>query len=188
MTIELSESLVLALVESDEQFSVDFDQAWQWIGYSRKDNALKKLKNNFIAGKDFSSIRRTTPQGGHPTDQYLLTTDCFKCLAMMAGTAKGKEVREYFLDCERTLKTKSQPSRIEDILNMGVAYANKRLGLVEKELPNLIALLSVLEASISADQMALVPGWRLMVSQVNETLKTLEKEFSPDRHSASLKK
>jgi phage anti-repressor protein len=188
MTIELSEALVLALVESDEQFPVDFDDAWQWIGYRRKDFALKKLKNNFVEGEDFSAIRRETLWGGRPSDQYLLTTDCFKCLSMMAGTEKGKEVRRYFLDCERALKAKSQPSRIEDILNMGVAYANKRLGLVEKELPNLIALLSVLEASISAERMALVPGWQLMVSQVNETLKTLEKEFSPDNSPAVVKK
>lgn len=188
MTIELSESLVFALVESDEQFPVDLDDAWQWIGYSEKRKSLNRLKNNFVDGEDFLSIRSKTPQGGRPSDQYLLTTDCFKCLSMMAGTEKGKEVRRYFLDCERTLKAKSQPSRIEDILNMGVAYATKRLGLVEKELPNLIALLSVLEASISAERMALVPGWQLMVSQVNETLKTLEKEFSVDTSSSALKK
>lgn len=186
MTIELSESLVLALVESDEQFPVDLDDAWQWIGYSEKRKSLNRLKNNFVEGEDFLSIRTKNPDRGRPSDQYLLTTDCFKCLSMMAGTEKGKEVRRYFLDCERTLKTKNQPSQIEDILNMGVAYANKRLGLVEKELPNLIALLSVLEASISAERIALVPGWLLMVSQVNETLKTVSREFDGD--PAALKK
>jgi phage anti-repressor protein len=145
MTIELSQGLILTLVESEEQFPVDFDDAWQWIEYRRKDFALKRLKNNFLQGKDFSSIRRETPQGGRPSDQYLLTTDCFKCLAMMAGTAKGKEVREYFLDCERIAKPKARPSQLEDLLSMGVAYAEKRLSAAESTIPDLIALLHVLE-------------------------------------------
>jgi len=32
----------LALVQSNEQFSVDFDDAWQWIGYSTKQRRQKK--------------------------------------------------------------------------------------------------------------------------------------------------
>lgn len=34
--MEFSHELALALVQSDKQFSVDFDDAWQWIGYSTK--------------------------------------------------------------------------------------------------------------------------------------------------------
>jgi P63C domain len=33
-----------------------------------------------------------------------LTSDCFKSFCLMAGTAKGKEVRRYFLNCEAELK------------------------------------------------------------------------------------
>ena len=45
-----------------------------------------------------------TPEGGRPSVSYYLTNNCFKELCMMAGTKKGKEVRRYYLDCEKQLK------------------------------------------------------------------------------------
>ena len=47
-------SIVFGLLEAESQFPVDFDLAWQWIGYSRKDNAKSALENaGFLAGTDF---------------------------------------------------------------------------------------------------------------------------------------
>jgi phage anti-repressor protein len=97
-------TIARSLIESNEQFPVDFDTAWEWLGYTRKDSALKTLKNNFKEGMEFSSSKRKTPQGGRPSDLILLTVNCFKSLAMMAGTEQGKQVRLYFLECERQLK------------------------------------------------------------------------------------
>lgn len=45
-----------------------------------------------------------SPTGGRPSEQLYLTVDCFKQLCMMANTEKGREVRKYFLECERKLK------------------------------------------------------------------------------------
>jgi anti-repressor protein len=39
--------------------------------------------------------------GGRPTVDYHLTFDSAKHIAMMSGTPKGKEVRKYFIECER---------------------------------------------------------------------------------------
>lgn len=104
--IVIDRSSVLNLLQSNEQFPVDLEVAWQWLGYSRKDKVLAKLKNNFVEGLDFefSTNRGETPQVGRPSDSVRLTTDCFKMLGMMAGTAKGREVRLYFLDCEKQVK------------------------------------------------------------------------------------
>jgi phage anti-repressor protein len=41
------------------------------------------------------------PKGGRPTLEYYLTIDAGKHIAMMSGTDKGFEVRDYFLECER---------------------------------------------------------------------------------------
>lgn len=102
--MELSQSLVRSLVESSDQFPIDLELAVDWIGYSSKQAAKKKLTNNFEEGADYLSKWMKTPQGGRPSEQILLTIDCFKSLAMMAGTDRGKEVRQYFLNCERDLK------------------------------------------------------------------------------------
>ncbi|MBW4469245.1 MAG: hypothetical protein KME45_03170 [Stenomitos rutilans HA7619-LM2] len=50
----------------------------------------------------------SAPGGGSThSEQIYLTVDCFKSLAMMAGTDRGKEVRQYFLNCERDLKSRT---------------------------------------------------------------------------------
>ncbi|RYH66090.1 MAG: hypothetical protein EON54_05280 [Alcaligenaceae bacterium] len=39
--------------------------------------------------------------GGRPALEYHLTIDAGKHVAMLSGTARGRKVREYFIDCER---------------------------------------------------------------------------------------
>jgi len=74
----------------DEPYPVDFDDAWQWVGYNQKGDALEMLKRNFQDGEDFSG-KRLKSTGGRPREVYFLTSDCFKEFCMMAGTDKGKE-------------------------------------------------------------------------------------------------
>lgn len=47
---------------------------------------------------------RKNPQGGRPSHFYVLTVNCFKELGMLAKTRQGKQVRQYFLECERIAK------------------------------------------------------------------------------------
>lgn len=46
--------------------------------------------------------------GGRPTVDYHLTFESAKHIAMMSGTPKGKEVRKYFIECERQAHAASQ--------------------------------------------------------------------------------
>lgn len=106
--MDLNPENVFSLLRSTNDFPVDFDDAWQWIGYTRKDNAKAALLNaGFVEGIDFqvSLNIQGNSKGGRPSEQIYLTIDCFKSFAMMAGTARGREVRQYFLDCEKQLKS-----------------------------------------------------------------------------------
>ena len=106
--MDLSEDLVLALLRSDKTFPVDFDDAWQWLEFSRKDSAKRSLLNSgFVESIDYSQFHQYVEleQGGNTYREIIeLTVDCFKTWAMMVNTDKGKQVRRYFLDCEKRLK------------------------------------------------------------------------------------
>lgn len=103
-SLSFNRELAIALYQSSEDFPVDFDLAWQWLGYTRKDNAKRILVSEFEHGIDFSSEVRKTSSGGRPTEFIMLSIDCFKSLGMMAGTEQGKAIRRYFLECERIAK------------------------------------------------------------------------------------
>lgn len=114
--MDLNYENVFALISSGKEFPVDFDDAWEWIGYSRKDNAKAAFENaGFLADIDFQislhNQGNSRKSRGRRPEKIGLTVDCFKSWAMMAGTNKGKEVRQYFLKCEQQLKVRIERER-----------------------------------------------------------------------------
>lgn len=108
----------LTLFNSADDFPVDFDLAWKWLGFARKDPAKRSLIGGvFEEGRDFryshnnvgiekideKNARSINKKAGEQ-QRIWLTIDCFKTWGMMAATEKGKEIRKYFLECERKLK------------------------------------------------------------------------------------
>jgi phage anti-repressor protein len=117
--MQFSHELAMEISNSGSDFPVDFDRAWKWIGYSRKADALIKLKNNFDEGLDyFCGNPSKNALAGRPSRKVFLSVDCFKSFAMMAGTEQGKLVRRYFLDCEKAAKQKALPTRAEIIATL----------------------------------------------------------------------
>jgi phage anti-repressor protein len=105
MKKEISQALIEGYLESDQEYPVNFEDAWQWVGYARKDNAKKMLVNNFEENLDFSSFRQTAERetGATIKEEIWLTTDCFKEFCMLARTEKGKEARKYFVQVEKEI-------------------------------------------------------------------------------------
>ena len=106
-------AIAQSLYDSNDRFPVDFDDAWKWLGYGRKNNALRAfLSNGFDEGIDFVVLlikeQNSEPSEGRPSDDYRLTVDCLKTFAMMAKTEQGKQVRRYFLQCEKSHKESAQ--------------------------------------------------------------------------------
>lgn len=62
-------------------------------------------KYGFSQGEDFEVFNEIVknPQGGRPTTEYLLTLDTAKEIAMVENNEKGRQVRKYFIECERRL-------------------------------------------------------------------------------------
>lgn len=99
--MELTEEIVFGLLQSDQDFPIDFDDAWKWVEYAQKKDALRKLRNNFLKDIDYlgddgdeddnklAFANAKASYGGHNRRIIFLTVDCFKSFCMMAGTSKG---------------------------------------------------------------------------------------------------
>jgi phage anti-repressor protein len=118
--IDFSKDLALSLLESAEEYPVDFDDAWQWLGYATKQKAQKKLEQNFEKGSDYLTKGLKSSTGGRPSELIVLTVDCFKSLGMTAGTEQGKQIRKYFLECEKIAKQK--PDALTELEGLAVAF------------------------------------------------------------------
>lgn len=94
------------VLQTNDAFPIKFEEAWQWIGYSRKDVAKRVLEANFTQEVDYQLLRRKVEQvsGAKWVDDISLSNDCFKSLCMLANTDTGKQVRQYFLECEKILQ------------------------------------------------------------------------------------
>ena len=117
---EFNIELAKQLVDSEEQFPVDLDQAVEWLGYAEKRNALDTLKSYFQEGVEFLSSSPKSNTGGRPSHSYYLTIETFKEMGMLCKTEKGKQIRIYFLQCEKVAKqiTSISPDLTQALLKM----------------------------------------------------------------------
>jgi phage anti-repressor protein len=126
--VPFSFELAQQIYNSTKRFPVCFDQAWQWMEYSRKDSAKRVLEKNFKNGEDYAlhkvveRVNGNNSGGSVTVEQIFLTANCFKEMGMMAGTAKGREIRQYFIRCEEKLKellqSQSQQPTVKDELEV----------------------------------------------------------------------
>ena len=89
------------------RFPVDFDTAWHIAGYSNKANAKRKLEK-LVEGSDFSSTMRKNGQRGRSSHSINLTCDAFKHFCLLAETEEGRQIRQYFVECEKKWKLVEQ--------------------------------------------------------------------------------
>lgn len=146
---DFSKELAITLLNSVDDYPVDFDEAWQWLGYATKQKAEKKLKQNFEEGIDFLTKGLKSSTGGRPSELIVLTVDCFKSLGMMVGTEQGKQIRKYFIECEKIAKHKPDALTELEILARTVtrmAEQERRALEQQRQLEQAETRLSAIEA------------------------------------------
>jgi phage anti-repressor protein len=95
--------------DKKNDFVIDLDNVWKWLGFSSKYNAKRFLEQQFILNTDYKILLLPTEEqkshnhGGNNKQTILLNIDTFKKFCLKAGTKKADEVHEYYIKLEETL-------------------------------------------------------------------------------------
>jgi phage anti-repressor protein len=105
----------------NNDFVIDLDNVWKWLGFNQKYNALRVLEKNFILDKDYINFapqvggaknepnnndeknKKEDNRGGHNKQTFMMTINCFKKFCLKADTKKAHEIHEYYIKMEETL-------------------------------------------------------------------------------------
>lgn len=95
----------------NNDFVIDLDNIWNWLGFGQKVNAKRVLENNFKVDTDYKiisteiiTIKKEYARGGHNKEIIMLTVNTFKKLCLKSGTKKADEIHDYFIKLERLLQ------------------------------------------------------------------------------------
>jgi hypothetical protein len=91
-------------------FVIDLDNVWKWLGFGLKVNAKRVLEKNFIINKDYillpCQVAKQTNylKGGHNKEIFMLNINTFKKFCLKAETKKADEIHEYYIKLEETFQ------------------------------------------------------------------------------------
>ena len=95
---------------SKDDFVINLDNIWQWLGFSQKVNAKILLEKQFKLNQDYQKLllvqqkQSGNVKGGHNKETFMLTIKTFKLFCIKAGTSKADEIHEYFIKLEEILQ------------------------------------------------------------------------------------
>ncbi len=84
----------------------------------------------FSAGQDFSEISDKPKGAGRPRTDHIVTLDMAKEISMIQRTDKGKQARQYFIECERRAKEPAELSP-EEIMARAIKVADHTIKELE---------------------------------------------------------
>jgi phage anti-repressor protein len=91
-------------------FVIDLDNIWQWLGFGQKVNAKRVLEKNFIINKDYKLLlcqlakQTNTTKGGHNKEIFMLNINTFKKFCLKSETKKADEIHDYFIKLENVFQ------------------------------------------------------------------------------------
>ena len=95
--------------DSKNDYIIDLDNIWQWLGFSQKVNAKMLLEKQFTIEKDYKKSlllqQKQTNQtkGGHNKEIFMLNIETFKRFCLKAGTKKADDIHDYFIKLENIM-------------------------------------------------------------------------------------
>jgi hypothetical protein len=91
-------------------FVIDLDDIWKWLGFSQKVRAKELLEKHFEINNHYIKLlslegkQTTHTKGGHNKEKIMLNVKTFKSLCLKTGTKKADEIHEYFMKLEEIIQ------------------------------------------------------------------------------------
>lgn len=123
--------------DSTDDFIIDLDNVWQWLGFSQKDAAKRVIDKNFCIDKDYKIFAPPTcgakkdNRGGHNKEIIMLNIKTFKKFCLKTGTTKADEVHDYFIKLE-TIVFEITKEECEELTKQVLQLENKNKEIEEK--------------------------------------------------------
>jgi hypothetical protein len=146
--------------DNENDFVIDLDNVWHWLGFSSKHKSKELLNKYFIINQDYkvlithpgeqkkthigteTSEAKKEKRGGHNKDIIMLTINAFKKFCLKAGTKKADEIHDYFIKLENIFheiiieesdELKQQLLKLEDIKKQEYETKLEKQKILERE-------------------------------------------------------
>ena len=90
-----------------DDFVVNLETVWKFIGFSNKANGKRLLKQHFTENKDYKIVfirsdenPQNTNLGGRPQETIMLNINTFKKLCLKSNTDKADKIHDYYIRLE----------------------------------------------------------------------------------------
>jgi hypothetical protein len=122
-------------------FVIDLDTIWLWLGFQKKFTAKRLLENHFIKDVEYKTTlhlmveQRNHTIGGHNREIIMLNVKSFKKMCLKASTPKAGELLDYFLKLEQVLcdviqeesnELRLQLAQKDEVLNLEVCKIREK--------------------------------------------------------------
>ncbi len=127
--------------DQKNDFVIDLDKVWKWMGFAQKVTAKTLLEKHFTLDKDFIKIYNNavnTGKGGHNRDIYMLSVKTFKSMCLKAGTKKADEIHEYYMKLEELIQDTINEECVE--LKQQLDKKSQMLDEKSQQLDNIVAV------------------------------------------------
>ena len=119
---------------SNNDFIIEFDTVWKWVGFTRKDNSKRLLEKYFVLDLDYKVLLlpkeeqntkevllhkrveqnlKQDKRGGNNKETILLTINTFKKFCLKADTKKADEIHNYYIKLEEVLHNTMNEETVE---------------------------------------------------------------------------
>lgn len=117
---------LIKITETHGRKAVSARELYDFLEVNTKfsDWCNRMFEYGFDENKDYIVVmlkNENNSKGGRSTlIDYALTMDCAKEISMLQRSPKGKQAREYFIQCEKELRSQTKPLSTLDILKLTI--------------------------------------------------------------------